>query len=299
MELDCQNAARGVWLVKVPKYISQRWSKQKPMTEIGRLNITRNSLGKMEVLFNLSDQVIRTDPNQDSTPSSSSSTSTTKTSTNNKSSSTTSALTTTITTVSSTSSSSSSTTATTTTIGKTNKPTTTSIPAEHKFAVSNINHQTLAIFSQDENNKLALEGQVVQKGECRPIGDAHYMNLKKETIRRASQPTKIVQKLDRAINNFKPITFHRSELDNERKKMNEGKKMRDDKEIVQNTLFTAFEKHQYYNIKDLERLTKQPVPYLKEILKEICNYNAKNPHKNMWELKPQFRHYAKINNKDN
>lgn len=41
MELDCQNAARGVWLVKVPKYISQRWSKQKPMTEIGRLNITR------------------------------------------------------------------------------------------------------------------------------------------------------------------------------------------------------------------------------------------------------------------
>lgn len=40
-------------------------------------------------------------------------------------------------------------------------------------------------------------------------------------------------------------------------------------------------------------------PYLKEILKEICNYNAKNPHKNMWELKPQFRHYAKINNKDN
>lgn len=89
--------------------------------------------------------------------------------------------------------------------------------------------------------------------------------------------------------------------------------MRDDKEVVQNALFAAFEKHQYYNIKDLERITKQPVvsillfiysfklkkfffqPYLKEILKEICNYNAKNPHKNMWELKPQFRHYKKDN----
>lgn len=90
--------------------------------------------------------------------------------------------------------------------------------------------------------------------------------------------------------------------------------MRDDKDVVLNTLFSAFEKHQYYNIKDLERITKQPVvrkhyfflrsldlivitfylqPYLKEILKEICNYNAKNPHKNMWELKPQFRHYKK------
>ncbi|KAH9422638.1 General transcription factor IIF subunit 2 [Dermatophagoides pteronyssinus] len=287
MELDCQNAARGVWLVKVPKYISQRWAKQKPMTEIGRLNITRNTSGKMEVLFNLSEQVIRTDPNEDSVPSSSSSI---KTSTNKSSSSsttTTSVPTTTITTVSTSSSLST----------KTDKPitTTTSIPAEHKFAVSNINHQTLAIFSQDENSKLALEGQVVQKGECRPIGDAHYMNLKKETIRRASQPTKIVQKLDRAINNFKPINVHRSELNEDQRKKNEGKKMRDDKEIVQNTLFAAFEKHQYYNIKDLERLTKQPVPYLKEILKEICNYNAKNPHKNMWELKPQFRHYGKNN----
>ncbi|OTF84143.1 general transcription factor IIF subunit 2-like protein, partial [Euroglyphus maynei] len=249
MELDCQNAARGVWLVKVPKYISQRWSKQKSMTEIGRLNITRNSLGKMEV--------IRTDPNEDSAPSTStapvstaSSSSSSKTSTNKPSSSSA------ITPVSSS------------TGTKMEKPaTTTTIPAEHKFAVSNINHQTLAIFSQDENGKLSLEGQVVQKGECRPIGDAHYMNLKKETIRRASQPTKIVQKLDRAINNFKPINIHRSEverihsihsfdlsnqLDNEQRKKNEGKKMRDDKEIVQNTLFTAFEKHQYYNIKDLE-----------------------------------------------
>ena len=177
----------------------------------------------MEVLFNLSEQVIRTDPNEDSVPSSSS----IKTSTNKSSSSsttTTSIPTTTITTVSTSSSLST----------KTDKPitTTTSIPAEHKFAVSNINHQTLAIFSQgksiylfslnnsnqffqtikDENSKLALEGQVVQKGECRPIGDAHYMNLKKETIRRASQPTKIVQKLDRAINNFKPINVHRSEV---------------------------------------------------------------------------------------
>lgn len=39
----------------------------------------------------------------------------------------------------------------------------------------------------------------------------------------------------------------------------EGKKMRDDKEVVQNILFAAFEKHQYYNIKDLEKITKQPI----------------------------------------
>lgn len=32
-------------------------------------------------------------------------------------------------------------------------------------------------------------------------------------------------------------------------------------------------------------------PYLKEILKEIGIYNNKNKHKNLWELKPEYRHY--------
>lgn len=76
----------------------------------------------------------------------------------------------------------------------------------------------------------------------------------------------------------------------ERKKA-EGKKARDDKEAVHEMLFAAFEKHQYYNIKDLVNITRQPITYLKEILKDVCNYNLKNPHKNMWELKPEYRHY--------
>jgi len=31
--------------------------------------------------------------------------------------------------------------------------------------------------------------------------------------------------------------------------------------------------------------------FLKEVLKEICSYNMKAPHKNMWELKEEYRHY--------
>lgn len=75
------------------------------------------------------------------------------------------------------------------------------------------------------------------------------------------------------------------------KKKAEGKKAREDKDAVLEMLFAAFEKHQYYNIKDLVKITKQPITYLKDILKEVCNYNLKNPHKNMWELKPEYRHY--------
>ncbi|KAG7273666.1 hypothetical protein CRUP_017419 [Coryphaenoides rupestris] len=33
------------------------------------------------------------------------------------------------------------------------------------------------------------------------------------------------------------------------------------------------------------------VTYLKEILRDIGNYNVKGTHKNTWELKPEYRHY--------
>ncbi|CAG2109632.1 unnamed protein product [Medioppia subpectinata] len=245
--LDCTNASRGVWLVKVPKYMSNKWQKALPLTEVGRLSITKSSSGRPEILFNLSQEVTKSETNDSSAVKQ------------------------------------------------------VMIPTEHQFAISDIKNQTLAVFSQmseeSSTSGLALEGNVVQKGECRPIGNDNYMNLKKETIRKASQPARTVQQLDRAVINYKPISAHKSDvihnllLDFELKKKSEGKKSREDKDKVQDMLFSAFEKHQYYNIKDLERVTRQPIPYLKEILKEICHYNAKNPHKNMWELKPEFRHY--------
>ena len=36
-------------------------------------------------------------------------------------------------------------------------------------------------------------------------------------------------------------------------------------------------------------------PYLKEILREIGTYNVKAPHKFMWELKAEYRHYQEAN----
>lgn len=44
------------------------------------------------------------------------------------------------------------------------------------------------------------------------------------------------------------------QIDYMKKKTAEGKKARDDKEAVLNMLFAAFEKHQYYNIKDLQKV---------------------------------------------
>uniref|UniRef100_A0A674NXJ5 General transcription factor IIF subunit 2 n=1 Tax=Takifugu rubripes TaxID=31033 RepID=A0A674NXJ5_TAKRU len=62
-----------------------------------------------------------------------------------------------------------------------------------------------------------------------------------------------------------------------------------DKKLVMDLLFSAFEKHQYCNIKQLVDMTKQPVVYLKSILREIGVYNVTGTHKYTWELRPEYR----------
>lgn len=298
-ELDLTNASRGVWLVKVPKYISSRWENAKEQTEVGKLLISKGADGTPEIKFNLSEELIKVsvDKQNKDVPVSTTTTKSNKTSTKKQ-----------------------------TIINDKNqqfiplepKPIqpknsligvkkdivlsnkNVEIPKEHKFAISDISHQHLAVFSEQIDDKqvkrLVLEGNVVQKGECRPIADSRYMDLKKQRIVEARQPTRLVQQLDKAVVNYKPLVTTRVEAETKRK--NDQKKSREDKDKVMDMLFTAFEKHQYYYLRDLEKLTNQPISYLKEILKEIAFHNKNNPHKNMWELKPEFRHYKTDNTKE-
>lgn len=58
-------------------------------------------------------------------------------------------------------------------------------------------------------------------------------------------------------------SFFLLQLEYEKKKKEAGKRARADKQQVLDMLFSAFEKHQYYNIKDLVDITKQPVVRLR------------------------------------
>ncbi|XP_012284805.1 general transcription factor IIF subunit 2 [Orussus abietinus] len=242
-DLDLSNAGRGVWLVKVPKYIANKWEKAPGNIEVGKLKITKSPGQKAEVSLKLSEAVLALKE-----------------------------------------------------VGEED------IPKQHRLDVTTVTRQTLGVFSHltpvsssdaivPETEKLFMEGRIVQKLECRPYADTCYMKLKLESIKRASVPQRQVQQLDRVVHNFKPVSDHKHNIEYAEKKKAEGKKMRDDKDAVMDMLFAAFEKHQYYNIRDLVKITRQPIVYLKEILNEVCNYNLKNPHRNMWELKPEYRHY--------
>ena len=140
-------------------------------------------------------------------------------------------------------------------------------------------------------DRLVVEGKVVQRAECCPNNGTLYSQIKKEAISNAGKPVRQMQRLDKHVKTFKPIANHAANLEHERRKKVDGKKMRDDKDKVQEILFALFEKHQYYNIKDLAHETRQPMAYLREILNEVCVYSVKPPHRNMWELKPEYRHY--------
>ncbi|XP_028256864.1 general transcription factor IIF subunit 2 isoform X2 [Parambassis ranga] len=257
-EVDLTGAKQntGVWLVKVPKYLSQQWAKATGRGEVGKIRICKKgNQGKPEVTFTLNEEL-------------------------------------------------------TVIQGLENK--TVAAPREHPFTMQSVGGQTLAVFTETSSgqseersdgsssgsgagagpDKIALEGVVVQRAECRPAGSESYMRLKRLQIEESSKPARLSQQLEKAVtSNYKPVANHDYNREYERKKKEEGKRARADKQQVLDMLFSAFEKHQYYNIKDLVDITKQPVIYLKEILRDIGIYNVKGTHKNTWELKPEYRHY--------
>lgn len=60
-ELDLSNAGRGVWLVKVPKYIANKWEKATGNSEVGKLKISKQQGQKAQVSLTLSDAIINID----------------------------------------------------------------------------------------------------------------------------------------------------------------------------------------------------------------------------------------------
>lgn len=128
--------------------------------------------------------------------------------------------------------------------------------------------------------------------------DNNYLNQKRAAVQKAGQPARKAEFIDRPCQAYKPIAKHKHnvggdcgntdcfflfcflsqqlsylvsdqqhslnlccfpQIEVEERKRAEGKKARDDKDKVMEMLYAAFEKHQYYNIKDLQKITRQPI----------------------------------------
>jgi transcription initiation factor TFIIF subunit beta len=181
--------------------------------------------------------------------------------------------------------------------------------------MQNTSSQSLCTFSEEVGvaggcGQLMAEGKVSQRADIQPPSSEVYMKLKGSELHvvmllyltwlaiyrhqfRAAEKTKnTAQQLDRApASVYKPRSHQKEYADHEKKKKEAGKRAKDDREVVLDLIFSAFQQHEYYNFKDLVQKTQQPVSYLREILKEVCQYSVKAPHRNMWHLKPEYRHY--------
>lgn len=238
MELDLTASARPIWLVKVPKYVAQRWEKSDKNGHIGKIRIGKK-FGKPDISLVMDERVAKTKLTPDDPD----------------------------------------------------------IPVEHKLQVMSALPGTMMVYSTGTTDKLSVEGKVVERLECRPVGSDSYMLMKRKQIELAHKPTKVTQQIkDRPVNAYKPIARHKELAAYEKKKKEEGKKPRLEKDKLMDILFSAFETHQFYQLKDLCRITQQPVPYLKEMLQEIGTYHQRAPHKYMWELKAEYRHYKSEQN---
>jgi len=116
------------------------------------------------------------------------------------------------------------------------------------------------------------------------------MKMKISEIQKVNQPEKTVKQMEKAVVKYKPIAQH-AEAVQAQKAKKEGKNVRVEKQQLVELLFQAFEKHQFYKLVDLARITQQPPTYVKEVLSEIAQYNTGPTHRYTWELKPEYRHY--------
>lgn len=176
-ELDLSNAGRGVWLVKVPKYIASRWEKSAGNVEVGKLKISKAAGQKAQVALTLTNEVVSMDPTE-TIPR------------DHK-------LDVTV--------------VTRQTLGVFSHSV-----RKHISVINQQNRNNVYLFAANNNNevvpeseKIFMEGRIVQKLETRPLADSAYMKMKIERIKKTCEPVKKVKALDKVVTSYKPVSDHK------------------------------------------------------------------------------------------
>jgi transcription initiation factor TFIIF subunit beta len=122
--LDISKAGNALWLVKVPKYIADKWDSAPNSLEVGKIKVTNTPGKRPDISLNLSEAVLCLENDKNTEP----------------------------------------------------------IPKSFKLDVSHFTGQTMGVLSEhrvpynpdavvQETDKLAIQGKISQKLECRPISD--------------------------------------------------------------------------------------------------------------------------------
>lgn len=147
--------------------------------------------------------------------------------------------------------------------------------------------------------KTTLYGKICHDCQIRPsITDNKYnqYSMRKQNIQPAKERPKVVF-LDEipgvAQSNAGPSIKGKSTSvflkSTQPRNKNEGRAIRMPKKDLLDLLFRLFEEYEYWSIKGLRERTKQPESYLKECLESIANLIKKGPYTSKYNLKPEYK----------
>lgn len=156
----------------------------------------------------------------------------------------------------------------------------------------------LLVQSREREEVLGIQGKVEQECHMTPVlENERYLSLLRQRNEMANRPKRTVQLVqpDNRVNMVQHVTEHTLISRQQSRRMQpEERRERLPRAEVINTMFKAFERFERLSFTELERYTMQPASYLKEILAEIAVYNKRGPHKNLYELLPEYTRKSKV-----
>ncbi|KAI5189967.1 transcription initiation factor TFIIF subunit beta [Nematocida sp. AWRm77] len=136
-----------------------------------------------------------------------------------------------------------------------------------------------------------IDGVITEEVFIKPEITPEYLKYKREREEtcKVHKEVKVVDSLREGIRMERYGASDYDLMARRRKKMLlDRKRERLAKTEVMDILFRAFEEYPYWSLKDLADRSGQPQAYIQEILPEIATLNKK-AHRNMYELKPEYR----------
>mmetsp|Transcript_26857 Transcript_26857/g.58602 ORF Transcript_26857/g.58602 Transcript_26857/m.58602 type:complete len:282 (-) Transcript_26857:6-851(-) len=180
------------------------------------------------------------------------------------------------------------------------------LPADTGSGLANVFSYKVPDKEGEEPSQIRAEGTVDLNFNLMPVHkmdskgqlelDAAYRALSKDRTIRASTKLRTVQRFEdtreervQARRNFDAALNSKRKAESEREKRLDNKRIREEKGKLEEILFALFERTPHWTFQQLQRETNQPGQYLKEVLTEIAIMNKRGPHKDLYELKREFK----------
>lgn len=148
-------------------------------------------------------------------------------------------------------------------------------------------------FSQ-QGDSIGVEGRIDQHFDVEMLRaaqgglDPQYRSLARDRSQAAGRKMRVMQVIDDPRNLLlrpMPVGYTKRKAE----KATDNKRLRMERDALENTLFGLFEKQSTWSFVQLQRETDQPAPWLKEVLNGIALLNKTGPNRDKWQVKPEYR----------